>query len=460
MQDVLKYFDANDDRYLQEMTAFLSIPSVSTNEENKGDILKAAAFVSDQLTAAGMNNVKLYPTKGHPIVYGEWLGAKGAPTILIYGHYDVQPSEPNELWKTDPFVPTVRDGKIFARGAADDKGQVFIHLKAVEAFMKLKGALPVNVKFIVEGEEEIGSTHLADFVRKNKKLLACDAIVISDTHMEGKKTPSVVYALRGLTYLQVDVSTAKGDMHSGTFGGAVANPIQVLAEILTSCKDAKTGKVKIAGFYDDVVPLSKAERAALARFPHDDKKYVKEVGTPAVFGEKGYTTVERRGARPTFEVNGIWGGFTGAGVKTVLPAEAHAKVSMRLVANQDPKKIADLFKAHVKSVTPPWAKVTVTMYDNNGHAALTPIDSVGMKAAAAAIKKVFKTEPYFTREGGSIPVVADFQQILGAEAVLLGFGLPDDNLHAPNEKFDLEMFRKGLATAAHFMTEFAELKKK
>jgi acetylornithine deacetylase/succinyl-diaminopimelate desuccinylase-like protein len=437
MQDVLKYFDANHDRFMEELKQFLSIPSVSTSEELKPEIVKAAQFVADNLTAAGMANVQLFPTKGHPVVYGEWLGAKGKPTLLIYGHYDVQPAEPLELWKTPPFEPTVRDGKIFARGSADDKGQVFIHLKAVEAFMKTMGELPVNVKFIVEGEEEIGSTNLADFVKKNKKMLACDAIVISDTHMEGKKTPSIVYGLRGLTYLEVSVKTSNGDKHSGTFGGAVANPIQVLAEILTSCKDAKTGKIRIPGFYDDVVPLSKAERAALARFPYDEKKYKKEFGLSEVFGEKGYTTVERRGARPTFEVNGIWGGFTGPGVKTVLPAEAHAKVSMRLVANQDPKKIADLFKAHVKSVAPPWATVTVKMYDNNGHAALTPIDSVGMKAAAAAIKTVFKTEPYFTREGGSIPVVADFQHILGVEAVLLGFGLPDDNLHAPNEKFDI-----------------------
>lgn len=458
MQDVLKYFDANHDRFMDELKQFLSIPSVSTSEELKPEIVKAAQFVADNLTAAGMANVQLFPTKGHPVVYGEWLGAKGKPTLLIYGHYDVQPAEPLELWKTPPFEPTVRDGKIFARGSADDKGQVFIHLKAVEAFMKTMGELPVNVKFIVEGEEEIGSTNLADFVKKHKKMLACDAIVISDTHMEGKKTPSIVYGLRGLTYLEVSVKTSNGDKHSGTFGGAVANPIQVLAEILTSCKDAKTGKIKIPGFFDDVVPLSKAERAALARFPYDEKKYKKEFGLSEVFGEKGYTTVERRGARPTFEVNGIWGGFTGPGVKTVLPAEAHAKVSMRLVANQDPLKIAELFKAHVKSVSPPWATVSVKMYENNGHAALTPIDSVGMKAAAAAIKTVFKTEPYFTREGGSIPVVADFQHILGVEAVLLGFGLPDDNLHAPNEKFDIEMFTKGLRTVAHFFTQYAALK--
>ncbi len=458
MQDVLKYFDANHDRFMEELKQFLSIKSVSTSAELKADIEKAAQFVAEDLTKSGLKNVKVFPTKGHPVVYGEWLGAKGKPTLLIYGHYDVQPADPLELWKTPPFEPTIRDGKIFARGSADDKGQVFIHLKAVEAFMKTMGELPVNVKFIVEGEEEIGSTNLADFVKKHKKMLACDAIVISDTHMEGKKTPSIVYGLRGLTYLEVSVKTSNGDKHSGTFGGAVANPIQVLAEILTSCKDAKTGKIKIPGFYDDVVPLSKAERAALARFPYDEKKYKKEFGLSEVFGEKGYTTVERRGARPTFEVNGIWGGFTGPGVKTVLPAEAHAKVSMRLVANQDPLKIADLFKAHVKSVAPPWATVSVKMYENNGHAALTPIDSVGMKAAAAAIKTVFKTEPYFTREGGSIPVVADFQHILGVEAVLLGFGLPDDNLHAPNEKFDIEMFTKGLRTVAHFFAQYAALK--
>jgi len=334
---------------------------------------------------------------------------------------------------------------------------VFIQFKALEAFLKTRGSLPLNVKMIVEGEEEIGSTHLADFVKKNRKMLACDVILVSDTHMMGPKHPSITYGLRGLTYLEVTVTSAKGDMHSGTFGGGVANPIQVLAEILVKCKDPKTGKVLIPDFYKDVVPLTKKERAELAKLPHDDRKWAKEIGATKPFGEKGFTTVERTGCRPTFEVNGIWGGHTAAGVKTVLPAKAHAKVSMRLVANQDPMKTARLFMDHVKNVAPDTVKVDVKLYDNNGHPALTPIESRGMRAAAAAIKAVYRKDPFFTREGGSIPVVADFQQLLGVEAVLLGFGLPDDNLHAPNEKLDLGQFDKGLATAANFLQIYAGL---
>ncbi|MBL0174175.1 MAG: dipeptidase [Ignavibacteria bacterium] len=458
MKDVLNYCAAHQDEYLEQLKDFLRIPSISTSEEAKADIAKAASFVAAQLKGAGMNSVAIHPTKGHPVVYGEWLGAKGAPTVLIYGHYDVQPPDPLDLWKTPPFEPTIRDGKIFARGSADDKGQAFIHMKVVEAFMKTRGALPVNVKFIVEGEEEIGSTNLADFVKKNKKMLACDVILISDTHMMGVKQPSITYGLRGLTYLEMTVTAAKGDMHSGTFGGGVANPIQVLAEILTACKDPKTGKIKIPGFYDDVVVMTKKERAELAKLPHSDAKWAKDIGATKVHGEKGFTTVERTGTRPTFEINGIWGGHTGAGVKTVLPAKASAKVSMRLVANQNPMKIAKLFMDYVKKVTPDTVKCEVKLYDNNGHPALTPIDSAGMRAAAAAIKAVYKKDPFFTREGGSIPVVADFQQLLGSEAVLLGFGLPDDNLHAPNEKFDIIQFSNGMKTAACFLDEFAKIK--
>ncbi len=455
MNEVLNYLKSNNDRFIDELKTFLSIPSVSTNPDHKQDILAAAGFVEGQLKSFGMQNVRQYPTNGHPVVYGEWLGAKDAPTILLYGHYDVQPAEPLELWTTPAFEPTIRGGKIFARGSADDKGQVFIHLKVLEAYMKVFGKLPVNVKVCIEGEEEIGSTHLADFVKANKKLLACDAVLVSDTHMMGVKQPSITYGLRGLTYLEITVTSAKGDLHSGTFGGSIANPIQTLAEILTKCKDAKTGKVTIPGFYDDVVKLTKKDRAELAKVPHNDKKYLKEIGAVAAWGEQGYSTVERTGSRPTFEVNGIWGGHTGAGVKTVLPAQAHAKVSMRLVANQNPSKIAKLFMAHVKNVAPKTVKVDVKLYDNNGHPALTPIDSKGMQAASAAIKKVYGKAPYYTREGGSIPVVADFQQILDVDAVLLGFGLPDDNLHAPNEKLDLRQFSNGLATVAQFFEEFA-----
>ncbi len=458
MKAVTDFFKANHDRYMKELTEFLAIPSISTNPENRKDMDSAASFVEQQLKSAGMRNVKQYETKGNPVVYGEWLGAKGKPTVLIYGHYDVQPAEPLDLWKTDPFKAEIKGGKIFARGSADDKGQVFIHFKVLEAWLKTAGEIPVNVKVIIEGEEEIGSTHLADFVKKNKKLLACDSILISDTHMLGTAMPSITYALRGLTYLEVTVTSLNGDQHSGTFGGSVANPIQVLAEILVQCKDPKTGKIKIPGFYDDVVNLTKQDRAALAKIPHDDAKYAKSIGAVKTFGEKGFTTAERTGARPTFEVNGIWGGHTGAGVKTVLPAKAQAKVSMRLVAKQDPEKIAKLFKEHVKAIAPDTVKVDVHMYKNNGYAALTPLDSPGMRAASAAIQTVYKKDPYFTREGGSIPVVADFQHLLGVEAILLGFGLPDDNLHAPNEKFDIIQFKNGLLTSAAFLQEYAKIK--
>ena len=457
MEKVLQYLDQHEIHFLEELKNFLSIPSISTSEEHKSGIADAAKFVEDQLASVGFHNVQQYPTGGHPVVYGEWLGAKGKPTILIYGHYDVQPPEPLELWKTPPFEPTIRDGKIFARGAADDKGQVFIHLKAIEAYMKTIGSLPCNIKVIIEGEEEIGSTHLADFVKARKEMLKCDVVLVSDTHMMGVDQPSLVYGLRGLTYLEVTVTSTNGDLHSGTFGGGVANPIQVLSEILTSMKDKKTGKVLIPGFYKDVVPVTKEERTKLAMLPHSDKKWLKSIGAKETFGEKGFTTVERTGCRPTFEINGIWGGFTGPGVKTVFPSKAAAKVSMRLVANQHPGKIAKAFKDYVKKVAPPTVRVEVKMYDNNGHPALTPIDSVAMKAATNAITKVYKKKVYFTREGGSIPVVADFQQILKTGVVLMGFGLEDDNLHAPNEKFDLRQFKKGVKTSAVFYDEFSKI---
>jgi len=458
MKDLAEFFKSNHERYMEELFELLEIESISTNSEKLKEMKAAATWIEKHLNGIGLQNVRQYPTKGNPVVYGEWLGAKGMPTVLIYGHYDVQPVEPLDLWNTGPFKPEIKGSKIFARGSADDKGQVFIHFKMIEAFLKTRGELPVNVKVIVEGEEEIGSTHLADFVKKNRKLLNCDLILVSDTNMQGKNTPSITYGLRGLTYLEVSVTSLSGDQHSGTFGGAVANPIQVLAEILVKCKDPVTGKVKIPGFYDDVVKLTKRDREELERIPHDDALYAKKLGAVKTFGEKGFSTIERTGARPTFEVNGIWGGHTGAGVKTVLPAQAHAKVSMRLVAKQDPAKIAKLFVEHVKNVAPDTVKVNVKMYENNGYAALTPLDSPGMTAASAAIQRVYKSDPYFTREGGSIPVVADFQHLLGVDVILLGFGLPDDNIHAPNEKFDVSQFKNGLLTSAAFLEEYAGLK--
>ncbi len=460
MKELVDYFKANHDRYMEELAEYIKIPSISAHADRRKDMAKAAKFTEKQLKAAGLKNVKQYPTKGNPVVYGEWLGAKGAPTVLVYGHYDVQPVEPLEKWKTEPFTMTIKGGKMFARGTADDKGQVFIHFKVIEAYLKTQKKLPVNIKVIVEGEEEVGSINLVDFIKKHRKLLTCDTILISDTNMQGKTKPSITYGLRGLTYLELSVTSMSGDQHSGTYGGGVANPAQVLAELLVKCKDPKSSKIKIPGFYDDVVPLSKKERSELAKMPHDDMMYAKSIGAVSTFGEKGYSTVERTGARPTFEINGIWGGHTGQGVKTVLPASAHAKVSMRLVANQDPDKIAKLFKDYIKDIAPDTVKVDVKLYENNGYAALTPIDADGMKAASRAIKKVYKKDPFFTREGGSIPVVADFQHLLGVEAILLGFGLPDDNLHAPNEKMDISQFKNGLVTTMHFLEEYAALKAK
>lgn len=456
MNEIFTYFDAEHDRYMKELFALLSIPSISSKDEHKADMQRTASFLADHMNGIGLTNVGIHPTKGHPVVYGEWLGAPGKPTVLIYGHYDVQPAEPLELWESPPFVPEIRKGQIFGRGTADDKGQLFIHLKVIEALLKKRGSLPVNVKVILEGEEEIGSTNLADYLKKNKKKLGCDVILVSDTHMAGITTPSITYGLRGLTYLEVTVTTANTDMHSGTYGGSVANPIQVLAELLVKCKDPKTSKVKIPGFYDDVVPLTKKDRAELAKNPFDERKFLKGLGARKTFGEAGYSVIERTGCRPTFEVNGIWGGYTDPGVKTVLPAKAAAKVSMRLVANQDPNTIAKKFMEYIKSIAPDTVKVDVHLYDNNGHAALTPIDSVGMQAAAAAIRTVYKKDPLYTREGGSIPVVADFQNILGSNVVLLGFGLEDDRLHAPNEKFDVVQFKNGLKTATAFLEEMGK----
>ncbi|MDX9758186.1 MAG: dipeptidase [Bacteroidota bacterium] len=458
MKDLLDYFKANDARFLKELADFIAIPSISADPAHQKDITATATFVEKQLKSAGMKNVKQFATKGNPVVYGEWLEAKDAPTVLVYGHYDVQPVEPVELWKTPPFEMTIKSGKMYARGTADDKGQVYILFKAIEAYLKVRKQLPLNVKVIVEGEEEVGSTNLTEFIKKHRAMLSCDSILIADTNMLGKNQPSITYGLRGLTYLEVSVTSLNGDQHSGTYGGGVANPIQVLAEMLVKCKDPVTSKVKIPGFYDDVLQLTKKDRIELAKIPHNDEVYAKRLGATKVFGEKGYTTIERTGARPTFEINGIWGGHTGAGVKTVLPASAHAKVSMRLVANQDPSKIAKLFIDYFKSIAPDTVKADVKLFDNNGHAALTPINSPGMKAAAAAIKKVYKKDPFYTREGGSIPVVADFQQLLGVDAILLGFGLPDDNLHAPNEKMDLSQFRAGMATTVYFFEEFAKAK--
>ena len=404
----------------------------------------------------GLEHVRLEETPGHPIVYGEWLHAEGAPTILFYGHYDVQPVDPVDLWESPPFEATIRDGEIYARGAADDKGQIFMHFKAIEAHMKQNDRLPVNMKVLLEGEEEVGSENLDDFIRAHRDLLKADVVVISDSPMFDRGVPSICYGLRGLAYFQIDVRGSDSDLHSGSFGGAVANPAIVLAQILAQMKD-KGGRIKIEGFYDDVVELTEEERAAWKQLPFNEKQYQRELGAPKLFGESGYSTLERIWARPTFEVNGLLSGFTGEGAKTVLPAVAMAKVSMRLVPNQDPDKVAAQFEAYVKKVAPKTVDVKVTRM-HGGRPWMTDYHNDYVQAASRAIEKGFGQKPVFNREGGSIPVVFTFQQELGLPSVLFGVGLPDENAHAPNEKLDLGNFHNGVIASAILYEEIGSLK--
>ena len=457
MIKVIDYINTNRDRYISELKQYLAIPSISALPERTGDVLRCAEWSAAEMTRIGLTNVRLEKTPGHPIVYGEWLGAPGAPTILFYGHYDVQPVDPLELWESPPFEATVRDGEIYARGAADDKGQVFMHFKAIEAHLKQGGSLPVNLKVILEGEEEVGSVNLDNFVRANHDLLKADVVVISDSAMFAKGVPSICYSLRGLVYFQIDVRGTKSDLHSGVFGGAVANPNMVLAQILSQMKD-RSGRVKITGFYDDVRELSAEEREAWKKLPFNEKQYKKDLGAPKLFGETGFTTLERVWGRPTFEVNGLLGGFTGEGAKTVIPAVAMAKVSMRLVPNQDPDKIAEQFAAYVKDVAPPTVEVTVTRM-HGGKPWITEYDNPFVQAAGRAIEQGFGKPPVFCREGGSIPVVSTFQEELQVPAVLFGVGLPDENAHAPNEKLDLSNFHNGIIASAILYGEIAKVQR-
>jgi acetylornithine deacetylase/succinyl-diaminopimelate desuccinylase-like protein len=451
MSAAATYVRNNRDRHLEELKEVLRIPSVSTDPARAGDVKRTAAWVKARLDRAGCTRTKMYETKRHPIVYGEWMGAPGRPTMLVYGHYDVQPEDPVALWTTPPFEPTIRDGRLYARGACDDKGQFIIHVNALEAHLATGGTCPVNVKFLLEGEEEIGSPNLEPFVNANKALLSCDAVVVSDSAMFDKKTPSIVHGLRGLSYLQVDVRGTTRDLHSGVFGGAVMNPAFALAHLIAGLKDAK-GKIKIPGFYDKVRRLTAAERKAFKKLPHTDAKFKKSIGAKELFGEAGFTTLERVWARPTLEVNGIWGGFMGEGAKTVIPAEAHAKISMRLVPDQDPKKIVAITTKYIKSIAPKSVDVTVT-HIHSGGAWLAETDHPALQAAARAVKKAFGRTPVFTREGGTIPVVGAFDRILDVPSVLMGIGLHDDNLHAPDEKIDLDNFFKGNEAAAFLMDE-------
>ena len=455
MNEVVDYINVHRDRYIEELKQYLAIPSISALPEHAGDVRRAAEWTADALRTAGMQNVRLIDTPGNPVVYGEWLGAPGKPTILFYGHYDVQPVDPVALWTSPPFEATVRDGEIYARGAADDKGQVFMHIKAVEAFMKQAGSLPVNIKFFIEGEEEVGSVHLDQFVREHKQELAADVVVISDSPMFDRGVPSICYGLRGLAYFQIDLRGSKSDLHSGSFGGAVANPALVLAQILSQMKD-RSGRIKIPGFYDDVRELSEAERAEWRKLPFNETKYRKELGAPKLFGESGYSTLERVWARPTFEVNGLLSGFTGEGAKTVLPAVAMAKVSMRLVPDQHPDKVAQQFEDYLKKVAPKTVEVKLTRM-HGGKPWMAEFDNKYVRAAGRAIELGFGKSPVFNREGGSIPVVSTFQEELGVPSVLFGVGLPDENAHAPDEKLDLGNFHNGIIASAYLYQELAAL---
>jgi acetylornithine deacetylase/succinyl-diaminopimelate desuccinylase-like protein len=456
MDHLTKYINENSDRFIKELKEFLKIPSISNNPENKKDIENCANWLANHIKEIGFEKADIYNTQGHPIVYAEYMKAgKDKPTVLIYGHYDVQPVDPLELWTNPPFEPTIIKGKIYARGTTDDKGQLFIHLKSLEAYFKNDNSLPVNVKLLFEGEEEVGSANLEKFLEDNKSLLKCNLVVISDTSMYAKGLPSICYGLRGLAYMQIDITGPNKDLHSGSYGGAVENPINALANIITKLKDER-GKILIDGFYDDVIPLSDKEREEFKRLPYDEKEFKKELEVDEVYGEEGYTTTERLSARPTLDCNGIWGGFQGEGAKTVLPAKAGAKISMRLVPNQDPKKIEKLFINFVNKISPKTVKVEVTGL-HGGKPSVTPIDTPAIKAALVALKKGFGVEPVFMKEGGSIPIVNSFKEILEADTVLLGFGLPDENAHSPNEHLDLDNFHKGILSITHYFKELSKI---
>ena len=455
MHPAIEYIQERRSAFVEELKGFLRIPCVSTKSENKTDMLKAAEWLVERMRGAGLEHVEILPTAGHPVVYADWLHAAGKPTVLIYGHYDVQPAEPLELWTTGAFDPTVRNGELYARGAVDDKGQVFMHLKALEAHLKTTGRLPVNVRLLIEGEEEIGSPNLDAFIAKRQDMLRADVVVISDTAMIGKDAPGITVGLRGLVYFQIDMEVAKSDLHSGGFGGAIENPAMALAQLLAKLKD-QNGRITIPGFYDDVRRLPAEERRALARLPFSERKFQKDLGAPALFGEKGFTTLERLWARPTLEVNGVYSGFIGEGAKTVLPCRAMAKVSMRLVPNQDPGKIARLFVQYVKRLAPKTVRLKVTEVSGRGKPWLVPTDHPSLQAVARAIEKGFGKKPVYTRTGGTIPVVATLDRLLKAPILLMGIGLPDENAHAPNEKLDLDNLHHGTLSAVYLFEELAE----
>lgn len=457
MENIKSYIDQNKDRFISELMDLLRIPSVSADSKYKSDVARTAEFVKNSLEKAGADKVEICPTPGHPIVYAEKIINPSLPTVLVYGHYDVQPPDPLDLWESPPFEPVIKDGKIVARGSCDDKGQVYMHVKAFELMMK-NNSLPCNVKFMIEGEEEVGSSHLGEWIRSNKERLKGDVILISDTSIIANDIPSIDVGLRGLSYVEVEVTGPNRDLHSGVYGGAVANPIQILCEMITKMKD-ENNHITIPGFYDDVKVLSDAERKELNSAPFDLNEYKKDLDIADIHGEKGYTTLERTGIRPTFELNGIWGGYTGEGAKTVLPSKAYAKISMRLVPNQSSDKITKMFSDYFTSIAPKGVKVKVTPH-HGGEPVVTPTDSVAFMAASKAMEQTFGKKPIPTRGGGSIPIVALFEKELGLKSVLMGFGLDSDLIHSPNEHYGIFNYLKGIETIPLFFQHYADMSRK
>lgn len=447
------YQDQHKDRFLEEMLDLLRIPSISAKSEHKADMHRCAEQVKQRLLEAGANRAEVMETKGHPVVFGEKIIDPSKPTVLVYGHYDVQPPEPLELWTSGPFEPVIKEGKVYARGSADDKGQFYMHVKALEIMAKTN-SLETNIKFLIEGEEEVGSPNLGEFVANNKELLKADVILISDTALLSMENPSLDVGVRGLSYIQVEVTGPNRDLHSGTYGGAVGNPATMLCKMIASLHD-ENNHITIPGFYDDVVEATPEERELMAKAPYDEEEYKKELGVKELWGEKGYTTFERTGIRPTLEVNGIWGGYTGEGAKTVLPSKAYAKISARLVPNQSSHKITEIILNHLRKIAPP--SVTVNAWEHHGgEPYMTPIDSKGYQAASKALQTTFGKTPIPVRGGGSIPICSILERELGIKIIFMGFGLDNDNLHSPNEKFNLENYYKGIETIPYFHKFFAQ----
>jgi len=454
MKEWKKYQEENQDRFLNEMLELLRIPSISAKTENKDDMQRCAEAVAKRLKDAGATRAEIIPTDGYPVVYGEKIIDPSKPTVLVYGHYDVQPPDPLKLWNSGPFEPVIKDGKVFARGSADDKGQFYMHVKALEIMNQTKSQ-PTNIKFLIEGEEEVGSPNLGKFVTKHKDLLKCDVILISDSSMISLENPSMDIGVRGLAYIQVEVTGANRDLHSGVYGGAVANPITILAKMIASCHD-ENNHITIPGFYNDVLEATPEERKLMAQAPYNEDEYKKDLGVKELWGEKGFSTNERTGIRPTLELNGIWGGYIEEGAKTVLPAKAYAKISARLVPNQSSEKITAMLLEHFKKIAP--GSVTVEAFElHGGEPYVTPIDSKAYQAAAKAIETTFGKKPIPVRGGGSIPISSILEKELGVKIVFMGFGLDSDNLHSPNEKFDLKNYYKGIETIPYFHKYFAEM---